>query len=555
MNNHQVPATKPLFLKNSKPIISSNPSAALQGATSAFLPQSAGTTTSLSPTTAIPSSGARYAALAAGTHTQRIVGSRPVNHSNGVPNERSPERGRPIQPAREFIQDAARSATSNNSRLAPSKPTFIERSPSTIAARHASSHSASPHRSPKRSPHRTLGRTTSGLSGQSRDVQAMSSEETASLSSSLPGQDFTPVRARLLNFEKLPSLNSTQGTTPQKAQISPQHSFRMTMSDNTSKQLHKTDTSISRYRTQNASNSPAAQSSLTRGSSDVSTTTLISESDGGYQKRMEINHSRPKMPIRYTTGLKRTSPHSTSSDIHSGMTLSSLADAMVGASLASSRAASPSKKPTPLASRRRSRSFSALSELMASYELNDEKKHRKPLKPLRSKPQRPMKQTLRKPSASDDDEPVMVKRGRKHWMRKHPNMHHEGDRKRWRDTVTESERRRYEGVFAANRGLLIGPGYFEPSPSALSDLTAEGNKVANVIVRELWERSRLPGEILREVYDLVSPEEEQALGRDQFVVGMWLIDQRLKGRKLPVKVSHSVWGSVRHPDGIKLRSK
>lgn len=193
---------------------------------------------------------------------------------------------------------------------------------------------------------------------------------------------------------------------------------------------------------------------------------------------------------------------------------------------------------------------------MASYELNDEKKPTKPLKTLKPlRLQRPMKQTLRKPSASDDEEPMVVKRGRKHWMRKHPNMHHEGDRKRWRDTVTESERRRYEGVFAANRGLLIGPGYFEPSPSALCDLTAEGNKVANAVVRELWERSRLPREILREVYDLVSPEEERALGRDQFVVGMWLVDQRLKGRKLPVKVSSSVWGSVRHPDGIKLRGK
>lgn len=166
-----------------------------------------------------------------------------------------------------------------------------------------------------------------------------------------------------------------------------------------------------------------------------------------------------------------------------------------------------------------------------------------------------MKHTLRKHVSSDDDEVELVKRGRRHWMRKHPNMHSEGDRKRWRDRVTEMERRRYEGVFAANRGILIGPGYFIPSASVLSDNAAEGNRVVNVVVRDIWERSRLPRDVLREIYDLVAPEGPHALNREQFVVGMWLIDQRLKGRKLPVKVSLDVWSSVRHTQGIKIRNK
>lgn len=36
-------------------------------------------------------------------------------------------------------------------------------------------------------------------------------------------------------------------------------------------------------------------------------------------------------------------------------------------------------------------------------------------------------------------------------------------------------------------------------------------------------------------------------------MGLWLIDQRLKGRKLPVKVSETVWASVKGLQGIKVK--
>jgi Cytoskeletal-regulatory complex EF hand len=164
-----------------------------------------------------------------------------------------------------------------------------------------------------------------------------------------------------------------------------------------------------------------------------------------------------------------------------------------------------------------------------------------------------MRQTLRKhsPKGADDDDP---KRGRKHILRKHPNMHHEGDRKRWRDKISERERKRYEGVWAANRGLL--------HQHETADLTHQRSKgaaseelVLNVVVRDIWERSRLPRDVLEEIWDLVTEEESRSLNREEFVVGMWLIDQRLKGRKLPVKVSPSVWSSVRHTKGVKISSK
>ena len=80
--------------------------------------------------------------------------------------------------------------------------------------------------------------------------------------------------------------------------------------------------------------------------------------------------------------------------------------------------------------------------------------------------------------------------------------------------------------------------------------------VVNVVVRDIWERSRLPKDALEEIWDLVaSNEQAMALRRDEFVVGLWLIDQRPKGRKLPPRVSQSVWGSVRHTQGVKVSRK
>lgn len=226
------------------------------------------------------------------------------------------------------------------------------------------------------------------------------------------------------------------------------------------------------------------------------------------------------------------------------MTAHNLADAMVASSLASSRqgsrAPSPSKYP-PSLPRRRSRSM----DFLKASHTGDKNP---PLKPL---PRRSMRQTLRKhsPEIEEEDE---VKRGRKHIIRKHPNKHHEGDRKRWRDKVTERERKRYEGVWAANRGFL-----HEYESEAVRRLWPRDvnpdDLVLNVVVHEVWGRSRLPSYALEEIWDLVAQDgNDKALNKDQFVVGLWLVDQRLKGRKLPMKVSPSVWTSVRSV-GIKVK--
>lgn len=135
--------------------------------------------------------------------------------------------------------------------------------------------------------------------------------------------------------------------------------------------------------------------------------------------------------------------------------------------------------------------------------------------------------------------------------RKHPNKHHEGTRKRWRDQITERERKRYEGLWAANKGTFI-PAFKDPSPTRLATDDDPAHDVLNVVTREIWARSRLPEHVLEEVWDLVDGRGVGRLSREEFVVGLWLIDQRLKGRKLPVKVSESVWASVRGV-GVKVK--
>ena len=147
---------------------------------------------------------------------------------------------------------------------------------------------------------------------------------------------------------------------------------------------------------------------------------------------------------------------------------------------------------------------------------------------------------MRKPRPDEEIDEREVRRKKKaHLMKKHPNKHHEGDRKRWRDEITERERKRYEAVWASNKGLYTSLG-LEAS-------------VCSLVVRDIFSRSRLHTDVLEEVYALVDRKQNGGLEKEEFVVGLWLIDQRLKGRKLPIRVSDSVWKSVGVLSGIKIR--
>lgn len=225
----------------------------------------------------------------------------------------------------------------------------------------------------------------------------------------------------------------------------------------------------------------------------------------------------------------------------SGMTKEALADAIIASSLASSRAPSPYSAPPPLPPPRRSRSRSILhpGDIL-------KKDHR-----TTPSPPKGLRQTLRDPpkhEVEDNKSP-----GRRHLIRHHPHKHHEGDRKRWRQEVTEAARKRYEGVWAANKGLWVPPEsvIYRIFPN-LPHTLVSSDLVVHLVVRDIWSRSRLPAHTLELIWNLVDRSEIGMLSREEFVVGLWLIDETLRGHKIPVKVPDSVWDSVRHLPGIKI---
>lgn len=214
--------------------------------------------------------------------------------------------------------------------------------------------------------------------------------------------------------------------------------------------------------------------------------------------------SRPLLPPRSSTSFETK--------------IDSLANTIVAASLASSRAPSPTKQPPPQPRRHKSHSI-------FHNHYSQEQLSRTPGSA------KAMRQTMRGQLPSDDE---MEYKKRSILMRKHPHKHHEGDRTRYKATVTERERRRYDGVWAANKGIWMDAN--------------SADKVLNLVVRDIWSRSHLSIDVLAEIWNLVTPGSD-SLNRNEFVVGMWLIDQRLKGRKLPPMVSESLWNSLH---GIKV---
>lgn len=552
MNYSQVPALRPL---PSHP----NPSAALQGATTAFLPKH----TVAVPNEPSASAGAKLAAVTAGSNAREKATSTSIEARNGQ-NRTSPPRGRQLHPPPNVAQGAKEPAASPQPPNQLHIPGLSLHPSSMLAARHASTHSRSPRRSPSRSPYASTASIilteedglnitkSNALSGAIASMAANTARE------SVITEDVQPVKSRIMAFERSPV--SLQAETARRSSRSvTSHDNRVRPIAITPPSEHdvpkSSGTLIGRLpRAYSVTDARSIRRRISHHSSDERTATLGNISGPSQDQSSEpkgrnhVSHStarpRPAMTQTKSHSQNRLTVHD---DYRSAMSVNALADAMVASSLASSRAASPSKAPAPSVPRRRSRSFTTL------YDMNAETS--KTTLPTVKTPARTMKQTLRNNQSSDDEEVGLIKRGRRHWMRKHPNKHSEGDRKRWRDKVTERERKRYEGVFAANRGLLLGSRPMEYSPDAFFDSTAIGNQVVNIVVRDVWDRSRLPREVLREIYDLVCPEETLSLNREQFVVGLWLVDQRLKGRKLPAKVSTSVWASVRHSQGIKIRNQ
>ncbi|KAL6864278.1 hypothetical protein J3F83DRAFT_743236 [Trichoderma novae-zelandiae] len=236
--------------------------------------------------------------------------------------------------------------------------------------------------------------------------------------------------------------------------------------------------------------------------------------------RRHSTMSVPSSPSREQVSHRRLangSPHRTQLD--------NLTDAIVAGSLASARLTPHNTGPASLAP---------------------------PPLPKRQKSPR-LLHTLRQPhNLLDEEEEQHNKKGHRALLRKGKHAHHEGSRKKWREEIRPRERKRYEALWASNRGLLLtDTRLMSPATSISSDLDRDVSQcVANVVVREVWKRSRLPDDELAEIYDLVDRSRSGMLSRAEFVVGTWLVDQRLKGRKVPAKVTDSVWGSA---NGVRVK--
>jgi hypothetical protein len=108
---------------------------------------------------------------------------------------------------------------------------------------------------------------------------------------------------------------------------------------------------------------------------------------------------------------------------------------------------------------------------------------------------------------------------------------------------SEIEKKRYEGVWAANKGIHL--------PLFMTESNFEENKngdpnqeIHGFVVRGLWRRSRLADHTLEEIWKLVDRTSNGTLDREGFLAGMWLVDQCLYGRKLPLKLDSKIWNSV-----------
>lgn len=302
---------------------------------------------------------------------------------------------------------------------------------------------------------------------------------------------------------------------------------------------------------------PATSDSRSSNDSFVSASSVPTRDDDDSLLTIEAPSSRSITPTGRSSrpaSAQPSVPHPIrqSATGSSQLTLDSLSSAIMAGSLASARHTPSSlndgRTPPPLPPSRRKGGTSL--------------KHKSSSR--RASPHR-LKHTLRQPKAHSDDEEARRphhKKGLNH--KKH--AHHEGSRSRWREEITEREKKRYEAVWASNRGALLvaaqqacsdperhAASHQRPHQPLRNESYEElSEHVANVIVRDIWSRSRLPEPELAEVWDLVyghgrAPGKmlHGALNKQEFVVGMWLIDQRLRGRKIPPRVSESVWDSAK----------
>ncbi|CAI4034340.1 hypothetical protein SMKI_10G1270 [Saccharomyces mikatae IFO 1815] len=117
--------------------------------------------------------------------------------------------------------------------------------------------------------------------------------------------------------------------------------------------------------------------------------------------------------------------------------------------------------------------------------------------------------------------------------------------------ITEQERKRYESMWVSNRYsyLRLLPWWptfaDEDDESRLQPLNLpQDGLMLNLVVKDIWCRSNLPVDLLVQIYNMVDTRKDGTLDRKSFIVGMWLVDQCLYGRKLTNELDQRVWNSV-----------
>ncbi|GMM27333.1 Irs4 protein [Martiniozyma asiatica (nom. inval.)] len=113
------------------------------------------------------------------------------------------------------------------------------------------------------------------------------------------------------------------------------------------------------------------------------------------------------------------------------------------------------------------------------------------------------------------------------------------------DIVTAEEKKRYEGVFVSNKNKYLD------CDLRLEGIKFEQDRIHGIVVGKIWTRSKLDCVVLAKIWDMVLANrkvkneiDDGTLNKDEFVVGMWIIDQCLYGRKLPKVIDSGVWDSL-----------
>ena len=164
------------------------------------------------------------------------------------------------------------------------------------------------------------------------------------------------------------------------------------------------------------------------------------------------------------------------------------------------------------------------------------------------------------------------------------------ERKPWKhhkasSYVSEDEKESYSLVWKVNKNAylneykLLNESRPRPESLPMQDYSKylPKDRIVGIVVREIWKRSRLSDEMLAQIWDLIlthrykmlrprfeletndsstsdaSIFDDGTLTETEFLVGMWMVDQCLYGRKLPKEIEPSVWDSVESTGAFDAR--